>query len=75
MVVVFVMVLVDEIVLIDCVMFWLMNVMLGDYDFEVEIWVFLVVIEVCLVLVIIVLNEIGLGIVFDNKLVCDFWNV
>lgn len=46
--------------------------MMVENDLVVEIEVFIVVFDVCEGCVVVVFNEVGMGIVFDNVLVCWF---
>lgn len=65
----------ERFVLIDCLTLWLTNVLLADQDCEASID------ELCAVLsetagdVVIVSNEVGLGIVPENKLARHFRDI
>jgi adenosylcobinamide kinase/adenosylcobinamide-phosphate guanylyltransferase len=60
------------VVLIDCATLWLTNVMLGGGDVEQETAGLLAAIAAYPGPVIVVSNEVGWGIVPDNKLSRDF---
>ena len=60
------------VVLIDCATLWLTNVMLGDGDIAAETAQLLAAIAAYPDPVIVVSNEVGWGIVPDNKLARDF---
>ena len=62
----------EGVVLIDCATLWLTNVMLGGGDIERETAEMLAAIAVYPGPVIVVSNEVGWGIVPDNKLSRDF---
>jgi adenosylcobinamide kinase / adenosylcobinamide-phosphate guanylyltransferase len=62
----------DGIVLIDCATLWLTNVMLADGDVAAETVTLLAALAACTAPVIIVSNEVGWGIVPDNRLSRDF---
>lgn len=65
-------VLSQGVVLIDCATLWLTNVMLGGGDIAGETAVLLAAIAAYPEPVIVVSNEVGWGIVPDNKLSRDF---
>lgn len=60
------------VVLIDCATLWLTNVMLGGGEIEAETAALLAAIAACPGPVIVVSNEVGWGIVPDNRLARDF---
>ena len=62
----------DGVVLIDCATLWLTNVMLGGGDIQAETAGLLAAIAGHQGPVIVVSNEVGWGIVPDNKLSRDF---
>jgi adenosylcobinamide kinase/adenosylcobinamide-phosphate guanylyltransferase len=62
----------DGVVLIDCATLWLTNVMLGGGDIQAEMAGLLAAIAGHQGPVIVVSNEVGWGIVPDNKLSRDF---
>jgi adenosylcobinamide kinase/adenosylcobinamide-phosphate guanylyltransferase len=62
----------EGVVLIDCATLWLTNVMLGGGDIEAETAALLAAIAAYPGPVIVVSNEVGWGIVPDNKLSRDF---
>lgn len=64
----------DTVVLLDCATLWLTNVMLDDRDLDVEFSALLAAISACPAQVIVVSNEVGHGIVPDNKLARRFRN-
>jgi adenosylcobinamide kinase/adenosylcobinamide-phosphate guanylyltransferase len=59
-------------VLVDCLTLWLTNVMLADRDVVAECGLLEEAIGQCGGPIIFVANEVGLGIVPDNKLARDF---
>jgi adenosylcobinamide kinase/adenosylcobinamide-phosphate guanylyltransferase len=62
----------NGVVLIDCATLWLTNVMLGGGDILAETGRLLAAIDAYPAPVIVVSNEVGWGIVPDNKLSRDF---
>lgn len=60
------------VVLIDCATLWLTNVMLGGGDIAAETAALIAAIAACPGPVIMVSNEVGWGIVPDNRLARDF---
>lgn len=58
--------------LVDCLTLWLSNLMLSGRDWETEIRSMLVILEDQISPVIFVTNEVGAGIVPENKLARDF---
>lgn len=59
-------------VLVDCLTLWLSNVMLGDFDVEIEIGRLVAAVELQQGPLILVSNEVGLGLVPDNALGREF---
>ncbi|MBL4806921.1 MAG: bifunctional adenosylcobinamide kinase/adenosylcobinamide-phosphate guanylyltransferase [Rhodobacteraceae bacterium] len=57
-----------QIVLIDCLTLWLSNIMLADHDVETEQINLLRAINDCQGQVVSVSNEVGMGIVPENRL-------
>lgn len=62
----------DGVVLMDCATLWLTNVMLGGGDILAETATLLAAIDAHAGPVIVVSNEVGWGIVPDNRLARDF---
>lgn len=62
----------DSVVLVDCATLWLSNHLLADSDLEKEADLLLAALQTCPAPVIIVSNEVGWGIVPDNRLARDF---
>jgi len=58
--------------LVDCLTLWLTNVMLGGQDWQVQARELLAVLPGLAAPVVFVSNEVGLGIVPDNRLARDF---
>lgn len=63
-----------EIVLLDCATLWLSNVLLAEKDTDVASAALLAALMACPAQVIVVSNEVGHGIVPDNKLARQFRN-
>lgn len=61
-----------KVILVDCLMLWLLNLMEAQHDVAGHFFLLCMVIQQMQVDVIFVANEVGLGIVLDNKLACDF---
>jgi adenosylcobinamide kinase/adenosylcobinamide-phosphate guanylyltransferase len=59
-------------VLVDCLTLWLTNLMLGEHDIEVALARLEAVLYKRTAPTFLVANEVGLGIVPDNKLARDF---
>lgn len=62
----------ESVCLFDCATMWLTNQMLGDGDLEAEQDRLLAAIDACRAQLVIVSNEVGHGIVPDNRLARDF---
>lgn len=62
----------DEVVLLDCATMWLSNHMLAESDIASETMTLVEAIHGCEGRVVIVSNEVGMGIVPDNKLARRF---
>ena len=58
--------------LVDCLTLWLTNLMLGDHDWEAAAKRLLAVLPELTAPVVFVTNEVGLGIVPDNRLARAF---
>ncbi|PUB18565.1 bifunctional adenosylcobinamide kinase/adenosylcobinamide-phosphate guanylyltransferase [Yoonia sediminilitoris] len=58
----------SQVILIDCATLWLTNIILGDYDLAVESAHLVAALCMCRAEVVVVSNEVGQGIVPDNKL-------
>ncbi|AGI69330.1 bifunctional adenosylcobalamin biosynthesis protein CobP [Octadecabacter antarcticus 307] len=63
-----------QIVLLDCATLWLSNVLLADEDAAIASATLLAALATCPAQVIVVSNEVGHGIVPDNKLTRQFRN-
>lgn len=63
-----------QIVLLDCATLWLSNLLLADQDIATASDAFLAALVTCPAIVIVVSNEVGNGIVPDNKLARQFRN-
>jgi len=63
-----------QIVLLDCATLWLSNMLLADQDVTTAIDILLAALSTCPAIVIVVSNEVGNGIVPDNKLARQFRN-
>lgn len=62
----------ENVIFIDCLMLWVINLMMVECDMDevFEWFVFVIVgVKVC---IFIVFNEVGFGIVLDNVMVCVF---
>lgn len=64
-----------DVMLIDCITLWITNLMLGNYDVEVQGRSLVETLGACGSSIFIVSNEVGLGIVPDNKLAREFRDV
>ncbi len=64
-----------EVLLIDCLTLWITNLMLGNDDIEGKARLLLDALSVCRSSVFIVSNEVGLGIVPDNRLTREFRDI
>ena len=64
----------DEVVLLDCATLWLSNQMLAEADIEAESAALMAAISACPAQIVVVSNEVGHGIVPDNKLARAFRN-
>lgn len=62
----------DEVVLFDCATLWLTNHMLAGSDLHARASHLLATVTACAAPVVIVSNEVGAGIVPENKLARDF---
>lgn len=63
-----------DVVLLDCATLWLSNVILAERDVAAECAVFCATLSACRAQVVVVSNEVGHGIVPDNKLARQFRN-
>ncbi len=61
-----------DVALLDCATFWLSNVMLAEKNWPAEADALIVALSDCACPIVIVTNEIGQGIVPDNKLARAF---
>jgi adenosylcobinamide kinase/adenosylcobinamide-phosphate guanylyltransferase len=59
-------------VLVDCLTLWLTNIMLAEHDIAAEFDALDAALDAAAGPVVLVSNEVGLGIVPDNKLARDF---
>ena len=64
----------DEVVLIDCLTFWLNNLMFAERDPETEAETLIAAVQACACPVVMVSNEVGGGIVPENALARRFRN-
>jgi adenosylcobinamide kinase/adenosylcobinamide-phosphate guanylyltransferase len=64
-----------DVLLIDCLTLWVTNLMLGNDDVEEKVRLLVDVLSACRSSVFIVSNEVGLGIVPDNKLSRNFRDI
>lgn len=62
----------DQVVLLDCATMWLTNHLLAEHDIQAETAKLLQSLRTCEGRVVIVSNEVGMGIVPDNKLARQF---
>ena len=62
----------SNIALLDCATFWLSNIMMGEQDLKVEKAKLFDGIRSCQGSIVIVTNEVGQGVVPDNKLARAF---
>ncbi|WP_296477699.1 bifunctional adenosylcobinamide kinase/adenosylcobinamide-phosphate guanylyltransferase [Roseinatronobacter sp.] len=58
--------------LVDCLTLWLTNIMLADQDWQAEGRALVAALAVQSAPVVLVSNEVGMGIVPDNRLARDF---
>ncbi len=61
-----------DVLLVDCLTLWISNLMLGNDDVEDRARSFIDTLSACRSSVFIVSNEVGLGIVPDNRLAREF---
>lgn len=61
-----------EVILIDCLTLWTSNVLLADRDFESESGLLIDTLKEASSQIIVVSNEVGLGIVPENRLARQF---
>ena len=64
----------DQVVLLDCATLWLTNILLADRDVDADQTALLAALTACPAQAIVVSNEVGHGIVPDNKLARKFRN-
>jgi adenosylcobinamide kinase/adenosylcobinamide-phosphate guanylyltransferase len=64
-----------DVLLIDCLTLWITNLMLGNDDVEIKSQLLLDALSACRSTVFIVSNEVGLGIVPDNRLTREFRDI
>lgn len=64
----------SEVVLLDCATLWLSNVMLADRDVAADSDALCAALAACPAQVVVVSNEVGHGVVPDNKLARAFRN-
>lgn len=64
----------DQVVLLDCATLWLTNVLLAERDVDADQTALLAALGACPAQIIVVSNEVGHGIVPDNKLARQFRN-
>ncbi len=64
-----------DVLLIDCLTLWITNLMLGNDDIEGKAQLLLDALSSCRSSVFIVSNEVGLGIVPDNRLTREFRDI
>ena len=64
-----------DVLLIDCLTLWITNLMLGNDDIEGKVQLLLDALSACRSSVFIVSNEVGLGIVPDNRLTREFRDI
>ncbi|MDP2517004.1 bifunctional adenosylcobinamide kinase/adenosylcobinamide-phosphate guanylyltransferase [Shimia thalassica] len=62
----------EEVVLFDCATMWLTNHMLADHNIDAQTDALLSALAACKGRVVMVSNEVGMGIVPDNKLARQF---
>ncbi len=62
----------DQVVLLDCATMWLSNHLLGEHDIKDATRDLLAALSACKGRIVIVSNEVGMGIVPDNKLARRF---
>ena len=58
--------------LVDCLTLWVTNLMLAEADIRARSFALLDALGACACPVVLVANEVGLGIVPDNKMARDF---
>lgn len=64
-----------DVLLIDCLTLWVTNIMLGDNAVEGQSRLLLDALSACRSSVFVVSNEVGLGIVPDNRLTREFRDI
>jgi adenosylcobinamide kinase/adenosylcobinamide-phosphate guanylyltransferase len=64
----------DEIVLLDCATLWLSNVLLAEHDLTLSGAALQAALGACPAHVVVVSNEVGAGVVPENKLAREFRN-
>ena len=64
-----------DVLLIDCLTLWITNLMLGNDDVEGKAQLLFDALSACRASVFIVSNEVGLGIVPDNRLTREFRDI
>ena len=64
-----------DVLVIDCLTLWVTNLMLGNCDIENKSRSFIDALSGCLSSVFVVSNEVGLGIVPDNRLAREFRDI
>ncbi|TWF54243.1 bifunctional adenosylcobinamide kinase/adenosylcobinamide-phosphate guanylyltransferase [Neorhizobium alkalisoli] len=62
----------DNVILIDCLTLWITNLMMEDADIDAEGASLLAHLRECSARVILVSNEVGLGIVPENRMAREF---
>ena len=64
-----------DVLLIDCLTLWITNLMLGNEDIEGKAQLLIDALSSCRASAFIVSNEVGLGIVPDNRLTREFRDI
>ena len=64
-----------DVLLIDCLTLWITNILLGNNDIEGLAQLLLDALSACRSSVFVVSNEVGLGIVPDNRLTREFRDI
>jgi adenosylcobinamide kinase/adenosylcobinamide-phosphate guanylyltransferase len=64
-----------DVLLIDCLTLWITNLMLGSHDIEGKVQPFFDALSASKASVFMVANEVGLGIVPDNRLSREFRDI
>lgn len=64
-----------DVLLIDCLTLWITNLMLGSHNIDGKVQPFIEALSVCQASVFMVSNEVGLGIVPDNRLSREFRDI